>query len=691
MRDGDLMGWAQRAYRAVTRSFSELINPRQWGLATLNLGTDDKLREPYREVAWVYACVRAITRPLAHLPRRFYTGTVEEPQFKTGEADTLFLYPNARQDGVQFAEAVYANLLLNGNCMVALERTAPNVLPEAMYVTGPSKWQPEFGQNGQVQSWQLTGSDGAKKKIETFQVIHLSLFSPYDDFWGQGPLTAAFTAAESDWLAERFNSAYFRNGGDAGGILRTEQTLRPDVRERMVKAWEAKHAGGTKTQHKIALLEGGVEYESFKTSHKDMEFPELRRMSREQICACFHVPPIMIGVFDAVYKAVDQVMKRDFWSETLIPLKALVESSFNRHLLGPTAGVSVLWDTSNVEALRENETEKADIVKKYFDMGVPFNDLNKRFKLGFQDYAWGDTGFLPIGLVSAEDAGTLPEDLSDQGDDESIPTTPTTEPSKPTKGQQVRRPVFTPHQFHMWETRELVRQPIERLFGESVKAYLNRVKTWMGQRLDSAESHGEPGDLPKDFFDLAKHFDADLRKLAARYYRKLAQRLGPQIEANIRRAGRSGFVFEVTRPEVVDFLKAKEIKIVSQVNQHGIREAMRDVLTQAKVEGVSMVELRERIYARLRDSRARADTIARTETGQAANGVQYECDVAAGIKEQQWVAAKDEVTRDSHLENMELGPWPLGKKYPNGCLYPCDVKGPAGEVINCRCSIMAVR
>ena len=37
-----------------------------------------------------------------------------------------------------------------------------------------------------------------------------------------------------------------------------------------------------------------------------------------------------------------------------------------------------------------------------FDMGIPFNDLNRAFDLGFRPLPWGDKGYIPGGMQPAD-------------------------------------------------------------------------------------------------------------------------------------------------------------------------------------------------------------------------------------------------------------------------------------------------
>ena len=50
-----------------------------------------------------------------------------------------------------------------------------------------------------------------------------------------------------------------------------------------------------------------------------------------------------------------------------------------------------------VEGLRGDNKEKAEVAMLYRNMGVPFNDINKRFDIGFEDYPdeWATEGGKP--------------------------------------------------------------------------------------------------------------------------------------------------------------------------------------------------------------------------------------------------------------------------------------------------------
>lgn len=126
------------------------------------------------------------------------------------------------------------------------------------------------------------------------------------------------------------------------------------------------------------------------------------------------------------------------------------------------------------------------------------------------------------------------------------------------------------------------------------------------------------------------------------------------------------------------------------------RESQR-IVTKAIADAAALGEGQEggkkRILEKLSGSigRSRARTIARTEIGAAQNMALSEAAQASGIEyELTWCAAEDERTRPSHVaadgqttkegDGFDVGGSTLSR--------PGDPRGPAAEVINCRCTLL---
>jgi len=81
-----------------------------------------------------------------------------------------------------------------------------------------------------------------------------------------------------------------------------------------------------------------------------------------------------------------------------------------------------------------------------------------------------------------------------------------------------------------------------------------------------------------------------------------------------------------------------------------------------------------------------ARRIARTEINTSHNQATRDQYREDGVEYTQWIAANDNLTRDSHAE-VDGEIIPIDGKYSNGLEYPGDMSGPIEEWINCRCGI----
>jgi SPP1 gp7 family putative phage head morphogenesis protein len=87
--------------------------------------------------------------------------------------------------------------------------------------------------------------------------------------------------------------------------------------------------------------------------------------------------------------------------------------------------------------------------------------------------------------------------------------------------------------------------------------------------------------------------------------------------------------------------------------------------------------------------RGRAQTIARTETTASYNqATQSAWEQSDLVESKEWLTIMDGNQRDSHgsLDGTRVA---MDEKFPNGLLYPGDPNGPAKEVVNCRCNMIA--
>lgn len=141
---------------------------------------------------------------------------------------------------------------------------------------------------------------------------------------------------------------------------------------------------------------------------------------------------------------------------------------------------------------------------------------------------------------------------------------------------------------------------------------------------------------------------------------------------------------------VVRWIEQTSMRKVTQISST-TRQQLRRVVASARADGLGV----SATASAIRDSfstigKARALSIARTETHSAANAAQLFAAEELRQKEmrREWIAAEDERTRDDHADadgqTVALDePFSVGGEE---LMYPGDAEGSPEQIINCRCA-----
>jgi hypothetical protein len=206
-----------------------------------------------------------------------------------------------------------------------------------------------------------------------------------------------------------------------------------------------------------------------------------------------------------------------------------------------------------------------------------------------------------------------------------------------------------------------------------------------------------------DAFTLAlvwPYIEASVLQIAAAYaiggaiYRQWYNRFRPLVAKTLAQAEAPSVrigILGPTSPQVLSAIQRRVTKLSGAVTETTAQQ-IRDIVTQARLEGVGVGELTRRlrgdVFSTDKNSN-RARTIARTETVGALNeGAMLKAKQSGIFRAKQWVSQRDGRVRDSHRTAEGQGWIPIDQTYNNGLQYPHAPGAPADEVINCRCSQM---
>jgi HK97 family phage portal protein len=281
---------------------------------------------------------------------------------------------------------------------------------KSVLILDPSRFQHVVKDN-QLIGWRYTGfGPQAPLASQVFlpeEVWFEKLPNPFDFWRGMSPLSAAAAAAGTDYAASLHMKGIMENNGETGTVLRTNEQLDPEQREQIIAALrERKRRPGTADGP--VFLWGGAEVVTPKLSSSDAQFLENRKFSRSEICAAFGVPEEVISSTNNAKYDVMAGARLNFIENRVIPLCRRLEAEEGVVVKAIDPDADGWFDVEDHPVLTEARRARLAAARAGFDMGIPFNDLNRAFDLGFRPLPWGDQGYVPT-TVQQVSAGGNPK------------------------------------------------------------------------------------------------------------------------------------------------------------------------------------------------------------------------------------------------------------------------------------------
>jgi HK97 family phage portal protein len=353
--------------------------------------------------AWVNFAVNIMIRNIARADFIIERDGVE---LKSGPLFSLFHRPNEQLSRFDLWKETAAWWLIEGEAFWWYGSDYSGGLPKEIHILDPRKFQLEkegldmgFGANKTRRWFYNTGAELVP--IFSDELIHFKDFNPWNPLRGVNPLISLSLELEQDYYANKANSTLLKNNAIPQGLLKTDQTLRPEEADALERRWESKY-GQVKAGRKIAVLGKGTSFEALSFNPDVVKLFELKRWNLYTILAKFGIPPRVANISDRSTALSGKDTKEQhsaFWQYTLIPLlrqfEQILESQFFMRFCLKEKGRFDLWD---IPELQENEDaqSKRDIAEITAGLKT-INDVLK--ERGKEPKPWGDMWYRPQNLV----------------------------------------------------------------------------------------------------------------------------------------------------------------------------------------------------------------------------------------------------------------------------------------------------
>lgn len=286
------------------------------------------------QISTVWACVRLIAETIATLPMALYDKRSGVAVVAEGNPihELISLQPNADQTPVEFWECVVASLLLHGNAFVYLSHAAGKVV--SLEFLAPNRVTVRRLNSGAIE-YAYLGRQGTPQVFADGEVMHIRGFGT-DPLHGLSPLDMGRNVFGAAMAADESASKMFANGIKLGGVLSTDQVLKPEQRKDIRDDMTTQFSGAINSG-KTMVLEAGMKYQQVSMTPEDAQMLETRGFNVEEICRWFRVPPYMVGhtTNSTSWGSGMEQQMIGFLTFTLLPWMKRIELSINRWLLVP--------------------------------------------------------------------------------------------------------------------------------------------------------------------------------------------------------------------------------------------------------------------------------------------------------------------------------------------------------------------
>jgi len=305
------------------------------GIFGSNRGVTSQL-DAMGSVSTVFAIVNRTAKAEAGVEwglfRKAKSGLKEDRTPVTSHAALdLWNRPNRFYTQSEFVEAGAQHKQLTGETWWVIGRVEGVKIPLEMWPVRPDRIQPVPDPEEFLLGYMYTGPDGQQVALGKDDVIFIRTPHPEDPYRGIGPVQALLTDLDAARYSAEWNRNFFLNSAEPGGIIEVPGHLGDTEFDELRDRWNEQHKG-IANAHRVAILEHG-KWVDRKFTQRDMQFAELRNLSREVIREAFGFPKPMTGAVDDVNRSNADAGAAMFARWLVVPDLEAIRDALNYRLL----------------------------------------------------------------------------------------------------------------------------------------------------------------------------------------------------------------------------------------------------------------------------------------------------------------------------------------------------------------------
>lgn len=405
-------------FRSLFQNESDLQNPKDWLINLLGGSTTYSGERVTGDTALlnsnVYTCASILGGDIGKLPIQIFTrkGNRIERDRNHSVTSLLGIRPNPYMSAYTFKELLQVHVMLWGNAYALID-WGWNGRPEALWPLNPSVTEVTTDPNTGEVWYTTTLPNGEQRKIPWFDVLHLKAISK-TGLKGISPISVIREKIGIQQASDKFIGAFYANGTTSRGILKVPDILQPEAKDRTREEWQKLNTG-LNNAHKVAILDGGLDYQSLGMPLKDAEFIETQKFGIGEIAKIYKIPPHKLGQLDRATFSNIEHQSIEYVKNTLQPIITNWEQEIDYKLF-TSKERKQYYSKFNVESeLRGDSQSRAQYYKDMVSISaITFNEVReKENQNGYGEI--GDRPIIPLNMTWLDQLSELQKTKSSKG------------------------------------------------------------------------------------------------------------------------------------------------------------------------------------------------------------------------------------------------------------------------------------
>jgi HK97 family phage portal protein len=325
----------------------------------------------------------------------------------------LMVRPNSWTTRYELFDSLVHDLCVYGNAFWLKVKNRGSLLELWRLPPGQVSPKGRFRMRSDAYVWR--GPTGVEKEFAASELVHFKNWNPFDQRVGLSPLESLRRILAEDAASGEYRENFWRNRARPEVVVKYPGVLSDGAIERLRTQWDQRYTGPERSGN-TAFLEEGADVTTLSQSFHDSQYLEVRRLTREEVAAAYHVPPTMVGLMEKTSYSNMATGHKILYADTLGPLLKQIEETIVLQLLPEFSDRDRVYVEFNIQEKLAGALEEA-ATQLQTSVGAAFMSRNEaRARLNLPSIEGGDGLVTPLnvlvgGQASPTDSAPPPKHL----------------------------------------------------------------------------------------------------------------------------------------------------------------------------------------------------------------------------------------------------------------------------------------